>query len=102
MNKQTTTISILAWLLIITCAWLVYAQNEIEKQKEIIEIDKEIWALKEEIIFHQNWYNISMQASEECVESFKKDAEKEHVEADKKRELIKKLEEKKEGLIKNR
>jgi hypothetical protein len=43
-----------------------------------------------------------MQASEECVESFKKDAEKEHVEADKKRELIKKLEEKKEGLIKNR
>jgi hypothetical protein len=43
-----------------------------------------------------------MEASEECRESFIQDAEKEHIEADKKRELIKKLEEEKEGLMMNR
>jgi hypothetical protein len=43
-----------------------------------------------------------MEASEECKESFIKDAEKEHIEADKKREIIKQLEEEKMGLLENR
>lgn len=102
MKKQTTFSIILLWLLLVACSWLVIAQNKIEQQQRIIEIDKQIWELNEEILYHQNWYKISMEASEECKESFIKDAEKEHIEADKKREIIKQLEEEKMGLLENR
>ena len=102
MNKQTLISTILLGLLLVACCWLVLAQSEIDRQNKIIEIDQQIWVLNEEIKFHQSWYDISIKASEECVQSFLEDAQKEHIEADKKRELIKKLEEEKQGLLQNR
>lgn len=102
MNKQTILSTILLWLLVILSAFYVQAQSEINRQERIIEIDKQIQELNEWIEWHKKGFNISMEASEECKESFIQEAWKEHDEADKKRELIKQLEEEKVGLMKNR
>lgn len=102
MRTNTIIYTILWWLLLVACCWLVLAQSQIDKQNEIIELDEQISQLEYEIHVHQTWYKISVEASKECEKSFLDDAEKEHIEADKKRELIEKLKEKKEGLMKNR
>lgn len=94
----------------IICLWIIVfaftgwwvAQNKVNKAERIIEIDQEIAELKSWILINQNWYKISMEASEECSESFIKDALKEHEEADKKRDKIEKLENEKAGLIESR
>lgn len=101
MNKQTLFSTILLWLLLVVSTFYVQAQNEINRQSRIIEIDKRQAEIDEEILFHQNWYKISIEASEECKESFIKEAEKEHIQADKLREEKKQLEEEKLGLMKN-
>lgn len=102
MKKETTICIILLGLLLIACLWLVKAQNTIEEQNRIIEIDQEIAEIDEAIEFHKQGYKISVEASKECEQSFLEDAEKEHIEADKKREIKAKLEEEKRGLLENR
>lgn len=102
MTKNTITILILIWFIIVWFTWWWIAQNNYNKAERIIAIDEEIAQLDAEILMHQSWYKISVEASKECEKSFLNDAQKEHVEADKKRELIEKLEKEKLGLIQNR
>ena len=100
MNKILTIILIA--LILVGFTWWWVAQNKVNTAERIIEIDREILQLSGEIALHQSWYKISMQASEECSQSFINDANKEHIAADKKREKIRSLENEKAGLIKNR
>ena len=100
MNKILTIILIA--LILVGFTWWWVAQNKVNTAERIIAIDREIAQLNDEISLHQSWYKISMQASEECSQSFINDANKEHIEADKKREKIKSLENEKAGLIQNR
>lgn len=102
MNRSTLVTLILLWLVIVWFTWWCVAQSKVIKAERIIEIDKQIAQLNEEIKLHQSWYRISINASEECSQSFIEDANKEHEEADKKRAVIKQLEEEKMGLIQNR
>ena len=101
MNTKIIYIILVAISLVWFTWWWV-AQNKVNNAERIIAIDREIAQLNDEISLHQNWYKISMQASEECSQSFINDANKEHIEADKKREKIKSLENEKVGLIQNR
>ena len=97
-------------LLNMICLWVIIfaftgwwvAQNKANRAERIIEIDQEIAELNDWILLNQSWYKISMEASTECAESFIKDAENEHKEADKKRAKIEKLEQEKMGLLQNR
>ena len=100
MNKILTIILIA--LILVGFTWWWVAQNKVNTAERIIAIDREIAQLNDEISLHQSWYKISMQASEECSQSFINDANKEHIEADKKREKIRLLENEKVGLIQNR
>lgn len=102
MNTNTIITWILLLVSLVGFTWWGVAQNNVNKAEKIIAIDEQIRELNEEIDWHKQGYEISVKASEECRESFMQDAEKEHIEANKKRELIKKLEEEKEGLMMNR
>lgn len=102
MTKQNLLIITLLWLCIVGFTGWVVAQNKINYQERIIEIDNEIAGIDEEIAKHKKWYDISIEASKECEQSFIEEAEKEHLEAEKKRELKAKLEKEKKGLLMNR
>ena len=101
MNTKIIYIILIAFS-IVGFTWWWVAQNKVNNAERIIEIDREIVQLNNEIALHQSWYKISMQASEECSQSFINDANKEHIAADKKREKMRILENEKAGLIKNR
>lgn len=101
MNTKIIYMILIAISLVWFTWWWV-AQNKVNTAERIIEIDREIVQLNDEIALHQSWYKISMQASEECSQSFIDDANKEHIAADKKREKIRSLENEKAGLIQNR
>ena len=102
MTKRTLFNVILFGLLLVAFTYVAILQNKVNALERIVEIEQEIAQYNEEIELHKAWYKISMEASEECAQSFIDDARKEHEEADKKRELIKQLEEEKLGLMKNR
>jgi len=114
MNKILTIILIA--LILVGFTWWWVAQNKVNNAERIIEIDRQLLDLDykdqqadQQIKIRQANYKIHMDAALECQDSFIKQAEEEHLEADSWRDEKQKiaskkaeLENEKAGLIQNR
>ena len=94
MNRTTIINIIVLWLAICFGAWGLVAQNKVNANEEILNLQQEKYQLEKEIQEEKDWWWVDEEAKTECINSWEQHKEERTKNNDWRRNRIQEIEEK--------